>query len=114
MPMTLRELLEDRRLGLRLLVGGDLERQIRWVHTTELADPSRYLQGGEVMLTTGVFLAAGTKAAAFAGTLAGARVAALGYGLPAPDASVPPELRQACEAHGLTLFSVPFELPFIA
>src|SRR3954467_10331588 len=114
MPMRVRELLEDDRLGLRLLVGDGLDRRIRWVHTTELADPSRYLQGDEVILTTGVWIAAGTPAPAFTRTLARAGVAALGYGLPEPDARVPPPLVQACRTASLTLFSVPFELPFIA
>jgi Purine catabolism regulatory protein-like family/PucR C-terminal helix-turn-helix domain/GGDEF-like domain len=108
------ELLDDPRLGLRLLVPGRLDQEIRWVHTTELADPSRYLQGGEVILTTGVVLTAGTSASAFVGTLARAGVAALGYGLPTPEATTPEELVDACRACGLTLFSVPFERPFIA
>src|SRR4051794_6753525 len=114
MPMTVRELLDDGRLGLRVLVRGDLDRRVRWVHTPQLADPSRYLQGGEVILTTGVFIAAGTKISAFVHTLAGAGVAALGYGLPSPYASVPRDLLDACDVRRLTLFSVPFELPFIA
>ena len=80
MPMCVQELLDDARLGLRLLVPGELEREIRWVHTTELADPSRYLQGGEVILTTGVFMTAGTSASAFVRTLAGAGVAAWATG----------------------------------
>src|SRR4051794_41502375 len=111
MPLLVRELLDDGRLGLRLVVRGDVDRRIRWVHTTELADPSRYLQGGEVILTTGVFMAAGTSASSFVGTLSGAGVGALGYGLPAPGATAPEALVEACLARGLTLFSVPFEQP---
>ena len=52
MPMTVRELLDDPALDLRVVVDGALDRPIRWVHTTELADPTRYLQGGELILTT--------------------------------------------------------------
>ena len=59
MPMTVQELLNDPDLGLRVVVDGALDRPIRWVHTTELADPSRYLQGGELILTTGVWRDAG-------------------------------------------------------
>src|SRR3954453_7249359 len=114
MPMRVSELVHDPALGLRVVVGGDLERTVRWVHTTELTDPSRYLQGGEVILTTGVWMAAGTSAPAFVRPLARAGVAALGYGLPAPDAETPPALVDACADGELTLFSVPFELPFIA
>ncbi len=114
MPITVRELIEHPALGLELLGAGDLDRPVRWVHTTELADPSRYLQGDEVILTTGVWIAAGTRPDQFVRPLAEAGIAALGYGLPEPDAVVPPELVQACRRRSLTLFSVPFELPFIA
>jgi hypothetical protein len=34
MPTTIRDLLEEPSLGLELLVGGDLDREIRWVHVT--------------------------------------------------------------------------------
>ena len=53
MAMRVSELMAVPSLDLRVVVDGDLERVIRWVHTTELADPTRYLQGGEVILTTG-------------------------------------------------------------
>ena len=65
MPMTVRELLDDPRLDLRVVVDGALDRPIRWVHTTELADPTRYLQGGELILTTGVWRDAGVTSEGF-------------------------------------------------
>jgi purine catabolism regulator len=114
MPLTVCELIDDPNLGLEVVVENDLDRQVRWVHTTELADPSRYLQGDEVILTTGVWIAAGTRPADFVRPLQRSRIAALGYGLPAPHAEVPPELVDACRRRALTLFQVPFELPFIA
>ena len=33
-----------------------LERQVRWVHTTELADIGPLLRGGDLVLTTGIAL----------------------------------------------------------
>jgi hypothetical protein len=114
MPMTVRDLIEDSSLGLELMVERDIDRRVRWVHTTELADPSLYLQGGEVILTTGVWIDAGTKPAEFVRPLAAAGVAALGYGIPRPDATVPPGLVAACKRRRLTFFTVPYELPFIA
>ena len=114
MPLTVRDLIDDPDLGLEQVVECDLDRRVRWVHTTELADPSRYLQGDEVILTTGVWIAAGTRPVEFVRPLVRAGIAALGYGLPAPDAAVPPGLVAACRRHALTLFRVPFELPFIA
>jgi purine catabolism regulatory family protein/PucR-like helix-turn-helix protein/diguanylate cyclase with GGDEF domain len=114
MAMRVCELLAVPELDLEVVVGGDLERVIRWVHTTELADPTRYLQGGEVILTTGVWRDAGTTSTGFVAPLEASDVAALGYGLPQPDAVMPPDLIEACEAAGLPLFAVPFDVPFIA
>jgi PucR family transcriptional regulator, purine catabolism regulatory protein len=114
MPMRVRDLIDDPALGLDLLVEQDIDRPVRWVHTTELADPSLYLQGGEVILTTGVWIDAGTKPADFVRPLAEAGVAALGYGIPRPDATVPAGLSAACRRRRLTFFTVPYELPFIA
>ena len=114
MPMRVCELLAVPELDLEVVVGGDLERVIRWVHTTELADPTRYLQGGEVILTTGVWRDAGTTSTGFVAPLEASDVAALGYGLPQPDAVMPPDLIEACRTAGLPLFAVPFDVPFIA
>jgi hypothetical protein len=114
MPMTVRELVDDPALGLEVVVGGALDRDVRWVHTTELADPSAYLEGDEVILTTGVWRSAGTSGPTFVAPLRRAGIAALGYGLPDPAATAPTDLVGACRRARLPLFTVPFELPFIA
>lgn len=44
-PTTIRDLLDSPGLDLNLVVPGDLDRPIRWVHVTELADPAPYLVG---------------------------------------------------------------------
>ena len=50
--MRLRTLLDTEALGLRLLGGREeLDRAVRSVMTTDLRDPSRYLAGGELVLT---------------------------------------------------------------
>jgi PucR family transcriptional regulator, purine catabolism regulatory protein len=61
-----------------------------------------------------VWMAAGTRPADFVRPLAAAGIAALGYGIPTPGAVVPPGLVAACRRRRLTLFTVPYELPFIA
>jgi hypothetical protein len=114
MALTGRELVGHQGLDLEVVVDGDLDRPVQWVHTTELADPSLYLQGDEVILTTGVWRAAGITSEQFVAPLARAGVAALGYGIPEPDAVVPPDLIDACRGAGLPLFAVPYEMPFIA
>ena len=67
------------------------------VHISELADPTVYLHGGELLLTTGLALpltAAGCGA--YVRRLVGARVSALGLGLGPVHASVPGVLARAC------------------
>jgi DNA-binding PucR family transcriptional regulator len=101
-------------LGLRFVVGEELDREIRWVHSTDLPDPSAYLSGGELILTGGLWHEGPDSAERFVSALAGADVHALGFGLAAPDAEVPADVVAACRATGLPLVEVPHELPFIA
>src|SRR3954451_9857511 len=55
MPLTLRHLVSTPDLGLRLLTTETtLDRAISWVHVSELRDPTPFLSGGELLLTTGL------------------------------------------------------------
>jgi PucR family transcriptional regulator, purine catabolism regulatory protein len=114
MPITVAELLADPRLRLEPLVTGDVDRVIRWVHSSEMPDPSAYLRGDEVVLSAGIWLWAGSSPSVFADGLAGAGAAAVGFGPSTLVPTVPDELVAACSRHGLTLFSVPDSTPFIA
>ncbi|MDN5766233.1 MAG: PucR family transcriptional regulator [Humibacillus sp.] len=83
------------------------------VHISELADPTTYLHGGELLLTTGLSLPlTGAGCGAYVRRLVGARVAALGLGLGPVHTRVPGVLERACERHGLPLLVVPAEVPF--
>jgi sugar diacid utilization regulator len=113
MSLTVRELVSRPHLSLDLLVSGDLEREIRWVHSSDMPDPAPYLRGGEVVLTAGIWYWHGTAASAFAAGLGRADAAALGFGTSALVREVPPELVDACSAWGLTLFRVPDDISFI-
>nr|WP_064569537.1 PucR family transcriptional regulator [Gordonia sp. LAM0048] len=54
---TVLELQPFEGVGIRVLTGDDhLGREVRWVHASELADISRYLSGGELLLTAGTGL----------------------------------------------------------
>jgi PucR family transcriptional regulator, purine catabolism regulatory protein len=56
--LTLAEVLElpvVRRALPEVIAGADaLDRQLRWAHVVEMADPSDLLKGGELVLTTGI------------------------------------------------------------
>ncbi|MGE4628307.1 PucR family transcriptional regulator ligand-binding domain-containing protein [Bifidobacterium catenulatum subsp. kashiwanohense] len=67
MAITVRNLLEQRSLNLRLAVegsGATLDSPISWVQVSESADPTTYLEGGELLLTTGLVMPDGTPDAA--------------------------------------------------
>ncbi|MER7958018.1 PucR family transcriptional regulator ligand-binding domain-containing protein [Streptomyces sp. NPDC096030] len=104
--MRLRALLETDALGLRLLGGEDeLDRTVRGVMTTDLKDPSRYLSGGELVLTGLAWLRDPEDAEPFVRILASAGVAGLAAG-EAELGDIPDDLVQACSRHRLPLFAV--------
>lgn len=111
--MLLRNLLDVPALRLRRLAGDDEEwdRPVRWVYTTDLIDPGRYLSGGELVLTGLVWRRGPEDSERFVSTVA----AAGAVGLAAGDAvfgSVPPDVVEACERHRLPLLAVPEEVSF--
>ncbi|PTL54305.1 PucR family transcriptional regulator [Paraconexibacter algicola] len=112
--LTVSELLAD--LDVRLLAGEEAADQpVRWVHITELPDPTPFLSGGELLLTTGMAL--GSKPAAqraFVERLADHGLAGLGVGTGFGHDEVPAAMVQAAADAGFPLFEVPYELPFIA
>ncbi|MBB5936134.1 PucR family transcriptional regulator [Streptomyces zagrosensis] len=112
--MRLRALLETDVLGLRLL-GGDeeLDRTVRGVMTTDLRDPSRYLSGGELVLTGLAWHREPADTERFVSALAAAGVAGLAAG-EAELGSVPEDLVVACARHRLPLFSVVEDVSFAA
>ena len=104
--MRLRALLENDALGLRLLGGEDeLDRSVRGVMTTDLKDPSRYLSGGELVLTGLAWLRDAADAEPFVRILSQAGVAALAAG-EAELGDIPDDLVEACSRHRLPLFAV--------
>ncbi|MET9696155.1 PucR family transcriptional regulator [Streptomyces sp. NPDC006529] len=110
-PVALSALLRDRELGLRHLAG-PAEAAVHGVHASEMADPSPYLLGGELLLSAGA--AAAQDAERYVARLAGAGVAALGFGVAPLHERVPPGLAEACERAGLPLLEVPPGTPFSA
>jgi Purine catabolism regulatory protein-like family/PucR C-terminal helix-turn-helix domain/GGDEF-like domain len=110
--MRLRALLESAGLGLRLLAGGDeLDRAVRGVMTTDLRDPSRYLGGGELVLTGLAWRHGPGDSERFVRILAAAGVAALAAG-EAELGAVPQDLVDACARHRLPLFAVDERVAF--
>ncbi|MFF0189667.1 PucR family transcriptional regulator [Streptomyces sp. NPDC005244] len=104
--MRLRALLDTDALGLRLLGGEDeLDRTVRGVMTTDLKDPSRYLSGGELVLTGLAWRHDASDSEPFVRILAGTGVAGLAAG-EAELGDIPDDLVLACARHRLPLFAV--------
>ncbi len=111
--LTVQSLLDD--LGLEPASAlGDEARPIRWVHISELEDPTPWLSGGELLLTTGINLTTDTRQRKLVKLLAANGAAGLGFGTGFDHAELPPALVSEAERRGLPLFEVPYETPFIA
>ncbi|MGI5193910.1 PucR family transcriptional regulator [Streptomyces sp. CA-288835] len=110
--MRLRALLDTDALGLRLLGGEDeLDRTVRGVMTTDLRDPSRYLSGGELVLTGLAWRRSAADSEPFVRILVAAGVAALAAG-EAELGDIPDDLVLACARHRLPLFAVDESVAF--
>ena len=116
MPVTVRDIVAIPGLPIRLLAGDDeAGRPIRWVHSSELEDPTPWLKGGELILTTGMGVGSGVAAQrAYVRRLVDAGVAGLGLGLGFGHDRTPRALVTEARKHGFPLFEVPYPVPFIA
>ncbi|MFD0205805.1 MULTISPECIES: PucR family transcriptional regulator [Saccharothrix] len=109
MALTVGEL--AREVGLTVLVDAGLERAVAWVHSTELADPTPFLEGGELLLTTGIALGPAER---YVRRLVAAGAVGLGFGTGLSHDHVPDDLIRAARDAGLALLEVPRATPFIA
>jgi DNA-binding PucR family transcriptional regulator len=102
-------------LGLTLATGEERARvSVRWVHSTELLDPTPWLRGGELLLTTGLQLMGAKPQREFVERLAEREIAGLGFGTGFVHKKVPAAILNTARKRDFPLFEVPYELPFIA
>src|SRR3984957_8312795 len=113
MELTVASLIDE--LGLELASGHDAaQAHVRWVHSTELSDPTPWLRGGELLLTTGIQLDGPKSQRELVDRLADHRIAGLGFGTGFKHKRLPAALVTAARKRSFPLFEVPYELPFIA
>lgn len=111
---VLADLLDDAALRLVPIVDERREERVRWVATSELHDPAPFLEGGEVLLTTGLDTAGWAQEwEGYVGRLAGAGVVAIGLAVGLTYSAAPVELADACRRHGVDLFEVPRDTRFV-
>ncbi|RSN50222.1 PucR family transcriptional regulator [Amycolatopsis sp. WAC 04197] len=114
MALTLAALVAERSLGLRVRAAeAALDRPIGWIHPTELTDPQAFLEGGELLLTTGLALDE-TTSPGYIRRLVDAGVAGLGFGVGLSHESIPQSLVDTADEVGFPVLEVPKKTPFIA
>ena len=111
--LLLRDLIRD--LDIPLVAGeAGLDRPVRWVHISELADPTPWLSGGELLLTTGMNLPDPEAQRGFVERLAGHELAGLGLGIGFAHPEAPEALCEAATELSFPVFEIPYDVPFIA
>lgn len=114
--MRVEDLLRSPALQLRLIAGAaGLPRRVAWAHVSELADPTPWLAGAEMIMTTGMAIPRG--AAEQRGYLerlddAGVACLAVSEGLFVPELTA--QFRLAADERGFPVVEVPIPVPFIA
>lgn len=114
--LTVQVLAERSDLNLSVVAGAGtsaMNRVLTWVVISELPDPSAYVDGGELVLTTGSRIPAGAEARKqYIDRLVAAGAAALAFRTSSFYETVPEELITAAERAGLPVLSVPVETRF--
>ncbi|MDF9751204.1 PucR family transcriptional regulator [Arthrobacter sp. ES3-54] len=87
---------------------------ILWVAVTEQEDPQRFLNGGELILTTGMRLKSAAEQRRFVRQVQRAGAVGIGFGVGLTHDAVPPALIAEANRWGLPVVEVPYETPFIA
>ena len=102
--------------GARVVAGSPgLDSPVRWVHVAESRDVAGLLDGGELLLATGVGWPDGDGwMAGYIAELSAARVAGLVLELGTRYASVPETLLECCAAHGLPLVALDRRVKFVS
>jgi PucR family transcriptional regulator, purine catabolism regulatory protein len=113
MELTVQSLIAE--LGLTLASGEEsAQTHVRWVHSTELLDPTPWLKGGELLLTMGIQLDGPKAQRELIDRLVDHEIAGLGLGVGFTHKRLPAALVAAARKRAFPLFEVPYELPFIA
>ncbi len=121
MRITVADVLRRPESPLAVLVEGApgaLDAPVLWVLSSDLSDPTPFLGRGHLLLTTGGQFGPGAASPAnldaYVERLQRAGVPAVGFGVRVVHPQVPAALVEACRRHGLPLFQVPYQVPFIA
>ncbi|SMG17856.1 PucR family transcriptional regulator [Agreia pratensis] len=120
MPATMRRLLAEGDFRLRLAAGGAaddafIDEPLSWAHSSDLADPTPWLEPGQLLLTDGAQFTERNDAfvAEYVDRLLARGVVALGFATGIVHDRIPDALAASCDRAGLPLFEVERRTPFI-
>lgn len=118
MATTIRSLLATPRFDLSRIAGGDddLDRPISWVHSSDLLDPTPWLESDQLLLTDGAQFAPDVDtvdAAAYCERLHARGVVGLGFAVDVIHSEIPRAIVAACARLSMPLLRVPAATPFI-
>jgi len=116
--VTLRQILDLdvlRRAGVRVVAGAEaLERPVRWVHIAEIADIAKLINGGELLLTTGMGIERAASAQRrYLAEIAEAGAVGLVVELGRAFGEIPPAMVQAAAQRGFPLIALERETRYI-
>lgn len=116
MAVTLDHVVRLAELDLRVCTpGSGLGRPLRWVAVSEQADPTPWIETGDLLLTTGMTMDVSSSAcAAYVERLVAAGAAGLGFGVGLHHDEVPAVLVDAAERCGLPVLEIGRPVPFVA
>jgi len=123
-PVTIRSLLHRWDASTRLIVPAQDETEpsidvpVTWVHSSELPDPTPFLDAGHLLLTDGSQFPRRSRDrdpyGSYVARLSERGVVGLGFGTPLIHRQLPDALESACRRQGLPLFLVTDLTPFLA
>ncbi|WP_157248575.1 PucR family transcriptional regulator [Nonomuraea typhae] len=114
--VSVEDLVRSPALQLRVLAGETgLSRSVSWAHVSELDDPTPWLLGAEVIMTTGLGVPRGAaEQRAYLERLDDAGVSALALSAQLHVPPLHPEFTAAAAERGMPVLEVPLAVPFIA
>ena len=112
---SVKDVLDDPSLGLTALHLPHPDADVRWVAVSELDDPTPFLEGGELLLTTALEMAAwDAEWDDYVRRLVAARVCALGLAVDLTLSSAPAGLIEAAQRWKINLLEIPRRTTFVA
>lgn len=116
MAVTVADILELPIMQHARVVGGHagLNNPVRWVHVADVRDIARLLQGGELLLSTGLpVVGPAAEQGAFISELKAVGAAGLVLELVRQFRSVPAAMIEVADAAGLPIIALAQEIPFV-